>query len=133
MALAALGAATTFGVGSAAADPSVSPFAGSWSGTWAHVEDDVAGTFDWTISDSGQLKGRVYGATTGINGTIVGHLRDDGDLNLIGYAPNDVPGIWPIGIPHHGTVEFDGEDTLLVSASATFTGGVSFVGTLERK
>jgi hypothetical protein len=134
MALAALGAVAVLDVGSRAAEatPSVSPFAGSWSGTWAHVGDDVAGTFDWTISDAGRLTGSVYGTTTGSNGTIVGHVCADGDLNIIGYVPNDVPGTGPIGVPHHGAVAIDGDGMLVVSATATFSGGSSFVGILER-
>ena len=46
MALAALSAVTVFDVGSptAEASPSVSRFAGSWSGTWLAVEIEVVGT-----------------------------------------------------------------------------------------
>ena len=50
MALAALGAVAVLDVGSTTAEaaPSVSPFAGSWSGTWS-IEDhpEYFGTYDW--------------------------------------------------------------------------------------
>jgi hypothetical protein len=134
MALAALSAVAVLDVGSRAAqaEPSVSPFAGSWSGTWAHVEDDLVGTFDWTISDAGRLTGRVYGTTTGSNGTVVGHVHADGDLNITGYVPNDVPGTGPTGVPCHGAVAIDGDGKLVVSATVTHSGGISFVAILER-
>jgi len=52
MALAALSAVAVFDVGSptAQAAPSVSPFAGSWSGTWSAINVELVGTYDWTIN-----------------------------------------------------------------------------------
>ena len=133
MALAALGAATVLDVGSRTAEaaPDVSPFAGSWSGTWAHVEDEEVGTFDWTISDAGRISGTVANVTNPWSGAIVGHVRADGKIVLCGAAPNDEHGDFS-GLPHQGTAVIDGDGKLVVSATGTWSSGAPFVGILER-
>jgi hypothetical protein len=110
MVVGALSAAAVFDVGSAAADPSVSQFAGSWTGTWTLPVHDEAGTFDWTISDQGRITGRVND-----DGAIVGHVRADGRLVFVGYAPNDVAAKGFNGFPFQGTAEIDDEDRLVVA------------------
>ena len=110
MALAAVAA-----VGAPAhADPSASPFAGSWSGTWDLPVHNEAGTFDWTISNTGRISGRVY--VTGLDaGEIVGHVGADGDLMFVGMAPNDVPAGGFNGFPFQGTAEIDGDGRLVIA------------------
>ena len=117
MALAALSAVAVLGVGSATAvaDPSASPFAGNWSGTWEVAERGIAGTYDWTISDSGGIEGAVS-STLG-SGGVTGHVGDDGNLQFTGYAPNDVPGSGFSGFHFQGTAEIDGDGRLVVSAT----------------
>jgi hypothetical protein len=134
MALAALGAAAVLdvGAGTAEAAPSVSQFAGSWSGTWAHVEDDDVGTADWTISDAGRITGKVYDATQGASSTIVGHVDADGNLVLIAAVPSDDVPASASGYPHQVTAVIDGDGRLVVSATATGAGAVSFVAIFER-
>jgi len=133
MALAAPGAMAVLDVGSptAEAPKSVSPFAGSWSGTWFHIEDEMVGTIDMTISNAGQITGWVYNATDGGSGALVGHVRANGNLVMIGFVPNDEPA-GGSGFPHLGTAVIDGEGMLDFSITATWPGGPSGVGTLER-
>ena len=118
IALAALSAAAVLGVGSraAVADPSASPFAGDWSGTWTVVERGVEGTYDWTISDTGRIEGTVSNTTLEDGGAVVGHVGDDGNFNITGYAPNGVPGSGFSGFHFQGTAEIDGDGKLVVSA-----------------
>jgi hypothetical protein len=119
MALAALSAVAVLDVGSRAAEaaPSVSPFAGSWSGTWAIAERGAVGIFDWTISDAGGMTGATHNTTFGDGGTIVGHVGADGKLMMIGYAPNDVPATGSNGFAFQGTAVIDGDGKLVVSAT----------------
>ena len=133
MALAALGAVAVLDVGSTTAEAAsnVSPFAGSWSGTWSHVEDDAVGTVDLTISDAGRINGTVHNTTDGSSGTNVGHVGADGNLEIIAFVPNDEPG-GGSGYPHQGTAAIDGDGKLVLSAAATWPGGPSFVAILER-
>jgi hypothetical protein len=122
MALAALGAAAVFDVGSKAAEaaPSVSPFAGSWSGTFsvADAQDPDfhrAGTFDWTISDAGRITGTYFRTTGDAGGPFwfSGSVRDDGDLVVVMHNEGG-------GVPHEGAAEIDG-DELVASATDTFS------------
>ena len=108
MALVALGA-----VGAPAqADPPANPFAGSWSGVWAHVDDGVVGTWDdWTISDAGRISG---------------HVDADGKILFVGHARGS-------GFPFKGTAEIDDAGRLVVSVDqvcAPFP--LPMVGILER-
>ena len=105
MALAVLGAVAVLDVRSATADAAPSPFAGSWSGTWAIPALEKGGTFDWTISDAGRITGRVVTTTFGTSGTIVGHVGDGGNIMMIGYVPNDVPFTGQNGAPFQGTAQ----------------------------
>ena len=129
VALAALAAVVALApVTSAEAAPSVSSFAGSWSGTWAHVEDDVVGTWDdWTISDAGQISGSFYSITNNFGGRIVGHVDADGKLAFVGL-PLDGRGSYPFT----GTAVIDGDGNLAVSVIGTWSGSFSLVGILER-
>jgi hypothetical protein len=115
------------------ADPSANPFAGSWSGTWAHVEDDMVGTVELTISDGGRIAGTVRNTADGTSGTTVGHVSADGNLVMIGFVPDDEAGSGGSGYPHQGTARIDGDGKLVVSTTATFPGGPSSVAILERK
>src|SRR5262245_51369254 len=136
MALAAMGAAAVLDVGAATAEaaPSVNPFAGSWSGTWSVVDSEQNGTLDFTISDAGVLSGRVYHAQDGENGwgTVVGHVRADGELVLIAFAPADDPTSHGSGVPHQGAVVINDEGDLLASFTGTKSGGFSVVAILKR-
>jgi hypothetical protein len=111
MALAAMGAVAVLDVGfpTAQAEPSVSPFAGNWSGTWVG-DNGQDGTLDWTISDSGQLTGRVSHTQDGQSGEVRGRVRADGFIVMIAFAPSDDP-LHGNGVPLQGTAEIDG-DTL---------------------
>ena len=122
MALAALGAVAVLDVGSstAKAEPSVSPFAGSWSGTWSIAALEKGGTFDWTISDAGRITGTVYTTTFGTGGTIVGNVGADGNLMFIGFAPNDVPATGHNGSPFQGTAVIGTDGKLVASATGMF-------------
>ena len=122
VALAALGAVAVLDVGSRAADaaPSVSRFAGSWSGTWSSVHSEDVGAFDWTISDAGRITGTVVTTTFGTSGTIVGHVGDDGNIMMIGYVPNDEPSTGHNGSPFQGTAAIDGDGRLVVSMTGMF-------------
>jgi hypothetical protein len=135
MALAALSAAAVLDVGFPAAEAatSVSPFAGSWSGTWSVAAVEHFGSFDWTISDEGRITGRVYGTTNGRSGAIVGHVGADGDITMIAFAPNDVPSTGFDGISWNGTALIDGNGTLVASMTRSLgAGGILLVATLER-
>jgi len=111
------------------ADPQENPFAGSWSGTWTVAEAGVDGTFDWTISDAGQLSGRVciIGADCG---AIVGHVGEDGSLMFVGFAPADDP-LLGNGAPFQGTAAIDSDGKLVVWATRTDTDR-TLVAVLER-
>ena len=127
MALVALGA-----VGARAqADPPANPFAGSWSGTWSDIGFDADGTWDLTISDAGQIKGRVYYIQRDIYGAFVGHVGADGKLHFVGFAPADVPNDKFNGLAWKGTAMIAGDGKLLVSVDRT-TGDISLVAVLER-
>jgi hypothetical protein len=122
MTLAALGAAAVLGVGSNAAQaaPSVSPFAGSWSGTFSvtdsHDPDFYrAGTFEWTVSDAGRITGTYFRTTGSVGGPFwfSGNVRDDGDLVVVMHNEGG-------GVPHAGAAQVDG-DELVASATDTFS------------
>jgi hypothetical protein len=124
MALAALGAVSVLDVGSAKVEaaPSVSPFAGSWSGTWL-VESEVRGTFDWTISDAGRIDGTLtHAGSTNGDGGLVGHIGTDGKLMFVGMAPADTPGnVWGNGFPFKGAavIDVDGKFVAAVTLAAS--------------
>ena len=121
VALAAMAAVVAFAPAtSAEAAPSVSAFAGSWSGTWdiAAIEDH-RGTFDWTISDAGRITGTVVYTATGDSGAIVGHVGTDGHIMMIGYAPNVEPTTGN-GFPFQGTAGIDGDGKLVASMTGMF-------------
>ena len=134
MGLTALGAVAVLDIGSptAEAEPSVSPFAGSWSGKWSVFDVEVVGTgtFDWAISSAGQLKGRVNDPGED-GGAIVGHVGDDGTLSFVGFAPADIPTTGS-GVPFHGTAVIDGDGKLVVSVTRTDSKIRSLVAVLER-
>ena len=134
LALAATGAVTVLDVDSPTAEaaPSVSRFAGSWSGTWFHFEDGDFGTIDWTISDAGRISGTGHSIPNDFGGAIVGHVGADGDLEMVAAVPNDVPA-GGSGYPSQGTAVIDGGGKLVVSFANTFPGGISGVSTFERK
>ena len=135
MALAALSAVAVLDVGSTTAEaaPSVSPFAGSWSG-WGHnVPQTALGVnLDWTISDKGRISGTVYAIATGESGAIVGHVGADGKLVFVGFAPADAPAPGTvIGAPLLGTAVIVG-DTLYVSVTHAYSPFVPVVAILYR-
>ncbi len=136
MALAAMGAVAVLDVGTPTAEaaPNVSPFAGSWSGTWS-VEGEVRGTFDWTISDAGRIDGTIThaGATDG-DGGMVGHVGADGKLTFVGMVPDDTPGnVWGNGFHFKGTAAISDDDKLVASATlAAVPFANSLVVILER-
>ena len=112
-----LGAATT-----------VSPFAGSWSGTWS--EPGVVGAHDWTISEAGQITGTIYNITYDIGGATVGHVGADGKLMVIFLTPGADPSI--SGFPFQGTAMIDGEGNLVASCTGMYLGGPLMDSILER-
>jgi hypothetical protein len=122
VAMAGTAAVLDVGFATAEAAPDVSPFAGNWSGTWAIAALEKGGTFDWTISDAGQITGTVVTTfgTSGSSGGIVGHVGADGHIGMIGYAPNDEPSTGHNGSPFQGTAEIDDEGRLVVSMTAMF-------------
>jgi hypothetical protein len=131
MALATLSAVAVLDVAPATADaaPSVSPFAGNWSGTWTG-DNGQDGTLDWTVSDAGQLTGRVHHTQDGESGEIRGHVDADGFLMMVAFAPSDDRSHGN-GVPLQGTAVIDGDGKL--NASITYLGvGSSFVVVLER-
>jgi hypothetical protein len=132
MALAAMGAVGVLEVGSPTAEaaPSTSPFAGNWSGTWSVAQFGVDGTWDLTVSDAGRLTGRV--AVTGADaGAIVGHVRADGNFELIGFAPADDP-LLGNGAAFRGTAAIDGDGLLVASATRTDSSRLALVAILAR-
>ena len=137
MALAAMGAVAVLDVGARTADaaPSVSQFVGSWSGPWIvaeGTEGEHGGTFDWTISDQGHITGRVH-PLTGTSGDVVGHVGADGDIRIVGFAPNDEASSGANGYPFRGTAEIDADGRLVVSMTgAEGSGGNPLVAVLER-
>jgi hypothetical protein len=134
MALAAMGAAAVLDVGSSTAEAAsdVSPFAGSWSGTWSAVDVALVGTYDWTISDAGQITGTIDGITSGRSGTVVGHVDADGDLVLVRYTPNDDPssGYGSYCFDATAVIDDDGKLVALLTGRGSNTGSHSVV--LER-
>jgi len=62
----------------------------------------------------------------------VGHVGADEKLVIIASVPNDDVPASASGYPHQGTAVIVDEDTLVVSATATGAGAVSFVATFER-
>jgi hypothetical protein len=88
------------------------------------------GTFDWTISNAGQIAGTVSSDTSG-SGTMVGHVGAGGRLVIIGYVPSDVPSGGFNGIPFQGAAMIDGEGRLVVSATRADSSR-SLVASLER-
>ena len=119
MALAALSAVAVLDVGSATAEaaPSVSQFAGNWFGPWDLAALDEAGTFDWTISNTGRISGRITGRVwdgSVISGAMVGHVRADGALMFVGFTSSSVPNIK--SFPFQGTAVIGDDGKLVVSA-----------------
>ena len=117
----ALGALAAIGgfapvVATAVADPSASPFEGSWSGTWSVPDRGVIGTYDWTISESGRIDGTVYNSGLDNGGGVVGHVGDDGKIHFVGYAPNAEHGAGFSGFGFQGTAEIDEDGKLVISA-----------------
>ena len=136
MALAALGAVTVLDVGVATAEaaPDVSPFAGSWSGTFSvadpnDAEFTLVGPFSWTISDAGRITGTFSGTGSfAVDGTFVGHVREDGNLMVV--MIKEAGG----GVPHAGAAVIDDDGNLVASATDTFSPRAhtwSLVATLE--
>jgi len=137
LALGALGTIGGFtpGVATAEAAPSVSPFAGSWSGTWSIAERGLDGAYDWTVSDAGRIEGTLYHAVNGMSGTMTGHVGADGNLDFTGMAPNDVPSTGTNGFHFQGTAVIDGDGKLVVSATGlgeSQSGRPALVAILER-
>lgn len=118
MALAVLGAVAVLDVGSSTVEaaPTVSPFVGSWSGTWSIPATSSTGTFDWTISDAGRITGSLYNDNRGSGGTIVGHVSADGKLMFTGHVPDDDPATGFNGFHFQGTAVIDSDGNLVVSA-----------------
>ena len=112
----------------------MSPFAGSWSGTWIvaeGTEHEHGGTFDWTISNQGHITGRVH-PSTGTSGDVVGHVGTDGDILMVGFAPNDAASSGANGYPFHGTAVIDGSGRLVASMTgAEGSGGNLLTAVLE--
>jgi hypothetical protein len=135
----ALGALAVIGgftpvAGTAHAEPSVSPFAGSWSGTWTINEGEIDGTYEWTISDSGRITGTVYSITADHGGALVGHVGADGKLSFVGMAPGGSPSEDGNGFTFMGTAVIDGDGKLAASATASWHQDApwSLVAILER-
>jgi hypothetical protein len=140
LALAALGPVGGFipGAATAEAAPDVSPFAGSWSGTWSNDGAGHYGRFDWTISNQGRISGRVYplpeDVSSGTGGAVVGQVGADGNIMMVGFAPNDAPDSGANGYPFHGTAEIDEDGTLVaMMTGAEGFGGNLLVAVLERQ
>jgi len=129
-----LSAVAVLDVGSTTAEaaPSVSPFAGSWSGTWFAAPHGLVGTYDWTISVAGRITGTIYGITSGRSGVIVGHVGADGDLVYIRYVPNDEPATGYASYPFQGTAEIDGDGRLVSSVTPPSLASPLVVAILER-
>jgi hypothetical protein len=122
MALAALAAVAVFDVApaTAAEAASVSPFAGSWSGTFSLAEsgeEEAVGTFNLMISDAGRLTGPWHNTTSGTEGTFAGHVVANGNLNVIFIIPGRELG----GLPFEGTAVIDDEGKLVVLVTARWT------------
>ena len=100
----------------AQADPPENPFAGSWSGTWS-AETGSFGTFDWTISDAGQIKGTVYSIPADHGGAVAGHVGAGGKLVFIGNVPADEPSEDGNGFVFKGMAGIDGDGKLVASAT----------------
>jgi hypothetical protein len=111
-----------------AATTTVSPFEGSWSGTWS--EPGVVGTHDWTISDAGRVTGTIYNITYNIGGALVGHVSANGNLMVTFLTPGAEPSI--SGFPFQGTAVIDGEGDLVVSCTGMSPGGPVMDAILER-
>jgi hypothetical protein len=119
MALAALAAVAVFDVApaTAAEAANVSPFAGSWSGTFSLVEsgeEEAVGTFNLIVSDTGKLTGTWFNTTSGTEGTFAGHVAADGNLNMIFVVPEKGLGGFAFG----GTAVIDDDGKLVVSVTA---------------
>ena len=135
----ALGALAVFGgftpgAATAEAAPNVSPFSGSWSGTWSR-DGEVRGTFAWTISDAGRIDGTLtHAGSTDGDGGMAGHVSEDGRLTFVGMVPADTPGnVWGNGFHFKGTAEIDDDGrlvALVTLAAAPFAH--SLVVILER-
>lgn len=120
------------GVTTARADSSASPFAGNWSGTWSAVDVALVGTYEWTISDAGRITGRINGITSGRSGDVVGHIRDDGQLNLVRYTPNDDPSSGYGSFCFEATAEIDGDGKLVALLAGRGSNTSSHLVVLER-
>jgi hypothetical protein len=110
-------------------DRKENPFAGSWSGTWSEP-GGVEGTHDWTISNAGRMTGTIYNITYDISGAMVGHVDEDGNLNMTFLAPGDDPSI--SGFHFRGTAVIDDVGSLVVSCTGSYSGGPVMDAILER-
>ena len=128
-ALAAIGGFTP-GVATAEAAPDASPFAGSWSGTWIGLDNGADGTLSWTVSDEGRLTGSITHTQVGDTGEIRGHIRADGLVRMVAFAPSDDPSVNGCGAALDGPAGIDGDGNLVISLTGTPT-GLRFVVTLE--
>lgn len=127
----ALTAGTALDVGASTAEASVSPFAGTWSGTWTG-DNGFDGILSWTVSDAGQLTGGITHAQLGDSGAIHGHISANGLVRMVAFAPSDDPSVSGCGVPLHGSGEIDGAGKLFASLRGTAT-GASFVVILEKR
>ena len=80
-----LAAALAFGATLAAAAPTTSPFAGTWSGTFEDVTNGGEGTMELSIADNGVVSGSYLNTTTGGGAAVHGQIKDDGRWNNSGF------------------------------------------------
>jgi hypothetical protein len=105
------------------------PFAGEWCGTFELVGDEdpaIEGTMEWTISPAGQITGTFINTTLDISGTMVGHIDNDGTINLnpniYGPGPGGEGGN---GEHHAGQAYIDEGGNLVASTTGVWHGGYS--------
>src|SRR5262245_57927954 len=79
-------AALALGATTAVADPSASPYTGSWSGTYHNETLENGGTMEFSITAEGVLRGSFFNVTYGVPGTLHGTVKDDGRFHVIGKS-----------------------------------------------